>query len=66
MRYTVVGLWMDVDPPQRMAAAVDAQDPDEAIEKAAAGDWDSDQQDFVGDLLVAGVFEGDIKAVDSQ
>lgn len=62
--YTVVGLWMDADPPCRVAAWVEAESPEEAIRLAASG-IGSDDGDL-GDLLVAGVFEGHLYAVDEQ
>ena len=61
--YTVVGLWMDNDPPSRVAAWVEADDPDSAIAAAERGEGSDDAP---GDLLVAGVFAGHIAAVDEQ
>jgi hypothetical protein len=63
VRYTVVGLWIDNEPPSRVAAWVEADDPDEAIVKAASGEGTEDE---AGDLLVAGVFEGWLTAADEQ
>lgn len=62
-KFTVVGLWMDNDPPSRVAAWVEAESPEEAIEKASRGEG---TEDDAGDLLVAGVFTGHLSAVDEQ
>lgn len=63
--YTVVGLWIDDEPPCRIAAWVVANDPIEAVTRARDGDWVGGTVE-VGELLLAGVFEGHLSAVDEQ
>ena len=56
-QYTVVGVYADNDY-QRFADCVEAEDPQQAEYLVV--------NSAVGELIVAGVFEGDITAVDAK
>jgi len=59
MKYTVVGVYLDSDPIyQRYADVFDADTPEEAEELAYST--------ASLDLVVAGVFEGELTAVDKE
>lgn len=63
MKYTVVGLWIEDEPPSRVAAWVEADDPDGALRAARQGDG---TEDTPGEFLLAGIFEGHLVAIDQQ